>query len=46
MTKTKKKVTNKVGRPKKPIVADSVVAAPRQLGFFAKIWKWLKDRIK
>jgi len=37
MTKTKKKVTPKV-TPKKPI--------PIQLGFFKRIWKWLKDRIK
>ena len=43
---TKKKVANKVGRPKKPIVADSVVVAPRQLGFLERIWVWLKDRVK
>ena len=47
---TKKKVANKVGRPKitpkKPKVADAVVVAPTQLGFFEKIWKWLKDRVK
>ena len=40
-SKSKKKVT-----PKKPIVADAVTVAPTQLGFFEKIWKWLKDRIK
>jgi len=45
MTKSKKKVVKKV-TPKKPIIADSVSVAPKQLGFFAKIWKWLKDRIK
>ena len=39
MTKSKKKVT-----PKKPIVADAVTVAPIQLGFFERIWKWLKDR--
>ena len=41
MTKTKKKATPKVipkVTPKKPI--------PIQLGFFKRIWKWLKDRIK
>jgi hypothetical protein len=37
MTKPKKKATPKA-TPKKPI--------PRQLGFFERIWKWLKDRIK
>ena len=42
---TKKKVVKKV-TPKKPKVADAVVVAPTQLGFFEKIWKWLKDRIK
>ena len=41
MSKNKKKVTSK-----KPRVADAVVVTPRQLGFFEKIWKWLKDRIK
>ena len=45
MTKSKKKVANKA-TPKKPMVADSVSVAPTQLGFFEKIWKWLKDRIK
>jgi len=40
-TKIKKKVTPKVTpkiTPKKPI--------PRQLGFFERIWVWLKKRIK
>ena len=49
MTKPKKKATPKATpkvTPKKPIVADSVSVAPTQLGFFEKIWKWLKDRIK
>ena len=41
MSKNKKKVTTK-----KPIVSDAVTVAPIQLGFFEKIWKWLKDRIK
>ena len=41
MTKSKKKVT-----PKKPIVADAVTVAPTQLGFFERIWMWLKNRIK
>ena len=46
---TKKKVAKKVAKkvtPKKPIVADAVVVAPRQLGFFERIWTWLKNRIK
>jgi hypothetical protein len=51
---TKKKVAKKVTpkqpkvkvTPKQPKVADSVRVAPPQLGFFEKIWKWLKDRIK
>ena len=42
---TKKKVAKKV-TPKKPRVADAVVVAPTQLGFFARIWVWLKNRIK
>ena len=41
MTKSKKKVTHK-----KTIVADAVTVAPTQLGFFERIWMWLKDRIK
>jgi hypothetical protein len=40
-SKAKKKVT-----PQKPIVADVVTVAPTQLGFFERIWKWLKDRVK
>ena len=46
---TKKKVANKVGRPKitpkKPRVADAVVVAPRQLSFLERIKRrWnLKD---
>ena len=50
---TKKKVAKKVAKkvtpkvtPKKPIVADAVTIAPTQLGFFARIWVWLKNRIK
>tara|TARA_R110002051_G_C8422597_1_gene452101 strand:+ start:27 stop:170 length:144 start_codon:yes stop_codon:yes gene_type:complete len=42
---TKKKVAKKVGRPKKPKVADAVAVEPRYISFLEKIKrKWnLKD---
>jgi hypothetical protein len=45
MTKTKKKVTTKV-TPKVTPKVTLKKPIPMLLGFFERIWMWLKDRIK